>query len=179
MLGCAVFPCPSPAWVLLQLHLLTLGLGLDSALSGLSYQPPMVTSGSLLPSLLLHRVLVLSHGAQSRSSMSEWAAQPEVGPTGSVDARWEVTWGRVVRECPSSPAHPLPRSCSLPSPPDSPRCSGSCFPLFRILQKPFIQEQLRKAAVVCIPKGEMALLQGLLALGRVRKRAGVCVSVDT
>lgn len=33
MLGCAVFPCPSPAWVLLQLHLLTLGLGLDSVLS--------------------------------------------------------------------------------------------------------------------------------------------------
>ena len=46
--------------------------------------------------------------------LSEWAAQPEVGPTGSVDARWEVTWGRGGARVPEQPSTPPPQ-VSLPA----------------------------------------------------------------
>lgn len=73
---------------------------------------------------------------------------------------------------PTSPAwgstHPAPL-LRLPSPasPKPCRVLWKQFPLFSVLQKVFIQEQLKKATVVWIPKREMVPQQGLLALGQV------------
>ena len=111
----------------------------------------------------------MGHGVGVQWLVSTGGVQPEAGQCGcwmahdSGDGVW----------CANPPCTRFPRPPSPPSPPDSPRCSGS-------QQKPFIEEQLKKATTLWIPQGEMAWPQGLLVPGWVRKPRGcVCASADT
>lgn len=65
---------------------------------------------------------------------------------------------RVSPDQPSNPPFPGIRPHL---PPNTPRCSESSFPQFRILYKSFIQEQLKKATMGWVPKGEMVIGPGV------------------
>lgn len=112
----------------------------------------------------------LAHAA----SLSRAACGPGWGLRGSGADGWlcwrlglQAAWVpdgrsrlRVGAQVPPPPAvqHGAPASPLRASPQPSPKPSRVLrkqFPLLSILHKPFIQEQLKKATVVWIPKGEM------------------------